>query len=248
LWQATADQTFRTLKVPNSAPLPAGLKTKAVRTVLANLLPLPVVLFIPAGTVKFWQAWAYITVSVVYALCVVLYFYNRDPQALARRMLRSEKILAQKFLIFMTKGLWIFSLVLTGLDFRFGWTRAHIGPIPWWLSVVALAIIMGADIWFIAVLKANSFAASIIQVEEGQIIVASGPYRMVRHPMYLGFIVRWLAAPLALGSLVTMPVFSLIVPFMTLRLLNEEKFLHRELPGYSDYCRQVTWRLIPFVW
>jgi protein-S-isoprenylcysteine O-methyltransferase Ste14 len=215
---------------------------------LLHVLFLPLLLFVPANTLRFWQAWAFIIISVGFHFCFVVYFYRRDSQALARRMIRREKILAQRFLIFITKIIWLCSLILVGWDFRFGWTRAHIGTVPWWLSVMALAAVAGTDIWFVAVLKANSFAASIIQVEEGQNIAATGPYRFMRHPMYLGFIVRWLATPLALGSLITLPVFSLIIPILALRLLHEEKFLGRELPGYSDYCRQIPWRLVPFLW
>jgi protein-S-isoprenylcysteine O-methyltransferase Ste14 len=96
-------------------------------------------------------------------------------------------------------------------------------------------------------MKANRFAASIIQVEAGQTIAAVGPYRLVRHPMYLGVIVTWLATPLALGSDITLPVFALVIPIIIFRLLNEENMLRRELPGYAEYCRHNRCRLIPFV-
>ena len=151
----------------------------------------------------------------------------------------------------MTKGLWVFSLVLTGFDFRFGWTRAHVGPIPWWLSVMALAIIIGADIWFISVLKANSFAASIIQVEEGVKLCCRVRAVSIGSTSDVFRVRHCEMARRAPGSWLTRSqcsYFSLIVPPMTLRLLNEEKFLGRELPGYSDYCREVPWRLLPFVW
>jgi protein-S-isoprenylcysteine O-methyltransferase Ste14 len=126
--------------------------------------------------------------------------------------------------------------------------RMLFGQVPWWVSVAALAVIMGSDLWFVAVLKANSFATSVIQVETGQTLAAKGPYQMVRHPMYLGMIVRWLVTPLALGSLVAVPVFCALIPLFSWRLLNEENFLKRELPGYLDYCQRTPWRLIPFVW
>lgn len=102
--------------------------------------------------------------------------------------------------------------------------------------------------WFIAVLQANSFASSIIRVETGQTIAVTGPYRFVRHPMYLGMIVSWLVVPPALGSLVSLPVSCPIIPLFALRLLHEEKFLACELPGYSEYCRQTPWRLVPYLW
>jgi protein-S-isoprenylcysteine O-methyltransferase Ste14 len=181
-------------------------------------------------------------------VAVGLYFYKRDPQVVARRLQRHEQIGVQKFLITLFKILYVGSLILCGFDFRFGWTRTHFGPLPWWVSGAALAFIAAADIWYMAVLKANSFASSTIRVEAGQPIVAGGLYGLVRHPMYLGFMVTGVVRPLALGSLVVLPVACLIIPLLAFRLLNEEQFLRRELPGYSDYCQQTRWRLIPFVW
>lgn len=206
------------------------------------------VLFLSAGTFRFWQAWALIGVTFAGQLGVAIYFYRHDPQALARRTLRTERIGAQKLIMLFSKALYAFCFILAGLDFRFGWTRAHIGPLPWWLSIVALGVVALTEFWFIAVLTANRFGSSIIQVEEGQRVAVTGPYRFVRHPMYAGWVVKWLATPLALGSLAALPAFCLIIPIFALRLLNEEKFLTRELPGYTEYCRQIRWRLVPYVW
>jgi protein-S-isoprenylcysteine O-methyltransferase Ste14 len=97
-------------------------------------------------------------------------------------------------------------------------------------------------------MKVNSFASRTIQVEPGQKVICSGPYRLVRHPMYLGSLVMWLATPLALGSYLAWPAFALLIPFYIFRLLNEEEVLRRELPGYSDYCHCTRRRLVPFVW
>lgn len=234
--------------MPAPTPITAGLKTRLVFYTLWNLLFLSAAIFLPAGTLNFWQGWAFIVISAALPVAVSFYFYERDPEVLARRLQRREPIGFQKAIILFAKVLHAVALVLAGFDFRFGWTRAHIGPMPWWLSVAALAVVAAADVWFIAVMRANSFASSIIQVEDGQSVAATGLYCLVRHPMYLGWIVRWLATPLALGSLVTVPIFCLIIPILSLRLLNEEKFLKRELPGYSEYCRQIRWRLVPYVW
>ena len=97
-------------------------------------------------------------------------------------------------------------------------------------------------------MKANPFAASVIQVEARQTIADTGPYRLIRHPMYAGTIVLWFALPLALGSLVALPAFVLLIPLFILRLLNEEKILRRDLPGYAEFCQRTRYRLIPFVW
>jgi protein-S-isoprenylcysteine O-methyltransferase Ste14 len=240
--------TGQRAELPDSTPITAGLKTKLTALVLKNLLFLMAALFLSARTFQFWQAWAFIGVSSVSTLATLNYLYRHDPEALARRTLRRETISVQKVIILFMKGLYAFCFILAGLDFRFGWTRLHTGPVPGWLSLVALGIVVLADFWFVAVLEANRFGSSVIQVEDGQSVAANGPYRWVRHPMYLGWIVRWLVTPLALGSLMTFPLFCLIIPLLSLRLLNEEKFLKRELPGYAEYCRQVRWRLVPYVW
>jgi protein-S-isoprenylcysteine O-methyltransferase Ste14 len=234
--------------LPTPAIIPAGLKAKAIRFTLLNYAILSAVLFIPARTLDFWQGWAYVAVSVALPIATTLYFLRYDPHALARRFLRGEKLNAQKFVMFFAKVAYGWGIFLSGLDFRFGWTRERFGPVPWWVSVITLAVILCGHAWFIFVLKSNPYAASIIRTETGQIISAAGPYRVVRHPMYLGMIVTWLATPFALGSLVTVPIFAVIIPAFAARLLFEEKFLRRELPGYADYCRQTRWRLIPFIW
>ena len=229
-------------------PEPSALAIRAFRPVITILIFLPVVLIIPAGTLKFWQGWAFLAVNVSFWVCVIAYYLRRDPQALARRLFRREPNGAQRLIIFLLKVLYTGVMILAATDFRIGWTRDRFGAIPWWISAAALLVIGGADIWFINVVNANRFAASIIHVESGQTIAASGPYRLMRHPMYAGAIIRWLATPLALGSVVTFPLFCLIIPILMARLLLEEKFLGRELPGYLEYCRQTRWRLVPFVW
>jgi protein-S-isoprenylcysteine O-methyltransferase Ste14 len=219
-----------------------------VRRGFAGQFLLAALLFVSAGTLKFWQAWTFLILNLMLLLGLVVYFYKRDPQLLERRLLTREKVSEQKFIMLGWKMSSAISFLLPGLDYRFDWSRAFFGPVPWWLTLLALSVILGCHLWLFSVLKANRFAASIIQVEAGQTVTAAGPYRFVRHPMYLGSVVSWLAAPLALASFVALPAFALIIPIIVFRLLNEEKILRRELPGYSEYCRRTPCRLIPFVW
>jgi protein-S-isoprenylcysteine O-methyltransferase Ste14 len=226
----------------------ASLKVKLVRRMLLTTLLLPALLFWPAGTLQYWQGWAFLVLSLGFPIGTTIYFYQRDPELLARRMLTRENVSAQKIIMRLLRVLYLYALIFAGLDYRSGWTRTHTGPVPWWLTLLALAFILAGNFWFIAVLKANRFASSIIQVETGQSIAATGPYRFVRHPMYSGVILTWLATPLALGSLVTLPLFTLVIPIIIWRLLDEEKLLRRELPGYAEYCQRTPCRLIPHVW
>ncbi len=229
-------------------PDETNLKARLVRRTLLGLLFLPAMLFLSAGTLKFWQGWAFLVSSLGFSIGSTIYFYQHDPQLLARRMLTREKRGAQKIIMLLLRVLYLYAFILAGWDYRSGWTRTTTGPVPWWLTFLALAIILGGNLLIISVLKANRFAASIIQIEAGQTIADVGPYRLVRHPMYLGVILIWLATPLALGSYVTVPAFALIIPIIIFRLLNEEKMLRPELPGYAEYCQRTPCRLIPFVW
>lgn len=214
---------------------------------LVQQIVLAVLLFVP-GTMDFWQGWVFMVVSAAVTLVFCTYLYRHDREALARRMLRKEKITAQKIILFLMKELSVIFYLVCGLDNRLGWSRNYLAPVPWWLTALALLGYAGCYLLFIPVMKANRFAASIIQIETGQTIADNGPYRLVRHPMYAVGIVLWLWMPLALGSMVALPVAVLIIPVLMWRLLNEEKILRRELPGYVEYCQRTPYRLIPSVW
>ena len=225
-----------------------SLKARLVRRTVFGLVLLPAVIFLSADTVNFWQGWAFLAVSFIPPLGLTVYFYRHDPQLLERRLLRKEPVHAQKVIMLLMKTLYLLALILPGLDYRFGWSGAFCAPVPRWLTWLALLVMVACNVLFFAVLQANRFAASIVQVEAEQTVTDTGPYRFVRHPMYLGGVVLWLALPLALASYFTLTVAALGIPVMILRLRNEEKFLRCELPGYAEYCRRVRYRLVPLVW
>lgn len=225
---------------------------RLLRRVILRILPAPLILmlvvFFPAGTLDFWQGWAYFCWSLAATLLVVVFLYRRDPRLLERRMLRKEKVGQQKVILWLLKLQFACVLALCALDHRLGWTHTWLEPVPIWLTVLALLLMAGCQILFCWVMDANRFAASIIQVESGQTIANTGPYRYVRHPMYAVGIVQSFFTPLALGSYVVWPLFVLIIPILVWRLLNEEKTLRRDLPGYAEYCQRTRYRLIPRVW
>ena len=205
-------------------------------------------MFVPAGSLRFWQGWVFITIVFVSIGGAFLYFYKHDPQLIERRLQTKEKVQEQKILVRVWKPFFLVALLLPGLDYRFGWSRTLLGGVPLWLELLSQALLLGALLFVVWVLKVNSFAASTIQVESGQKVISTGPYAIVRHPMYLGAVVMMLCTPLALGSYVALPVFVLTIPFYIFRLLNEEKVLRQELPGYSEYCLHTRYHLIPFLW
>jgi protein-S-isoprenylcysteine O-methyltransferase Ste14 len=200
-------------------------------------------LFVPAGSLNYWQAWAFIAIVFVPMLYFSFYFVERDPALVERRMESREQVPAQKKIMQWATVIFLAGLLVPGLDFRYGWSH-----VPLWLSVFSqLAALAGYLITF-WVLRTNSFASRTIRVEKEQTVISTGPYRFVRHPMYSGAVIMLIFTPLALGSYWALPLFLPVILLIVLRLLNEEKILHQELAGYTEYCKLTRFRLIPFVW
>jgi protein-S-isoprenylcysteine O-methyltransferase Ste14 len=225
-----------------------SLKSRIFLRLFLGLIIVAAMLFIPAGSLRFWQGWALMILVFVPVISFYLYFYKHDPQLLERRLQSKEKVREQRLLIRLLKLLFFAAFLLPGLDYRFGWSRTSLGGVPLWLTLLAQVLLLGGLLFVFWVLKVNSFASRTIQVEAGQSLISDGPYRMVRHPMYSGSVVMWLVIPLALGSYFAWPAFALLIPIYVFRLLNEEKVLRQELPGYPAYCLRTRYRLVPFVW
>lgn len=220
---------------------------KLVRGILARLVGLAVlfalVLFLPAGSLGYWAAWAYIAVIGVPFTVVLAYFLRRDPAFLERRIRMKEKETTQKAVVAVSSFLFLAGFVVSALDFRFGWS-----DVPLWAVVAADALVMAGYGFVFLVFRENSYASRIVEVERSQKVVSTGPYGVIRHPMYTGIIVMYLATPVALGSWWgILPILSTPIA-LVVRLLNEEKVLRRGLPGYARYCRKVRWRLVPGIW
>ncbi len=215
----------------------------------AAIAPLVIaIVFLPAWTVRWWQGWAFLAVYIGFALAGFLFFVKIDPELVERRMQAKEPTREQKQII--RSGAFLLAGIFTmpGFDHRLGWSRAWLGTEPTWLEIVALAGVLGGEIGMAWVMWTNRYAARTIRVEEGQTVISSGPYRLVRHPLYAFSLVAFLFVPLALGSYVTVPALALFLPIYVLRILNEEKVLRAELPGYSEYCQKTRWRILPGVW
>jgi protein-S-isoprenylcysteine O-methyltransferase Ste14 len=206
------------------------------------------VLFIPAGTLSFWQAWVYLAVLIVPTFSGYCYIYRFDPELLERRMRQKEQVREQKLLMRWVKPLFLVFFMVPGLDYRFAWSKTLLGAVPLWLTVLSNAIALAAILFVMWCFSYNRFAARTIQVEAEQKVITTGPYRFVRHPMYAGSAVLFLFTPLALGSWIAMPAVALWAPFYAVRILSEEKVLREQLAGYSEYCERTRCRLIPLVW
>jgi len=202
-------------------------------------------LFTPAGTLRWPEAWAYIGVFLGASLLVTIDLARHDPALLERRTKAgpfAEPTPKQKLIQAFASIAFLGELVLPALDHRFGWTH-----VP---SVIAFAseALVALGFWIVSrVFRANTFTSAVIEVGAKQRVVASGPYAIVRHPMYAGAFVLMGATPIALGSLVGLAAFAMLAAVIVLRMLDEERVLSKELEGYDEYRQRTRWRLVPHV-
>jgi protein-S-isoprenylcysteine O-methyltransferase Ste14 len=217
-----------------------------LKTLVVGVGVLGLLLFLPAGTLNYWQAWALIAVFVLGSNAIGIYLGVHDPELLERRKQagpQAETRPAQKIIVIVLIAGLVGMFVLSALDHRFGWSEV---PTPMSLAGDVLAAI-GLYITFLVV-KENTFSAANIKVFKDQKVISTGPYAIVRHPMYSGTLLLTLASPLALGSWWGFLPVLLVIPMLVWRILDEEKLLNAELPRYSDYARRVRYRLVPLGW
>lgn len=214
-------------------------KVFIVPTVLT--LFLWIILFLPAGSLKFWEGWIFWASFSLITFFITFYFITKNPDFLLKRGKAQKKDSSNKSPAFFK--LYYIGFILPGIDFRFNWSNE-----PAWLAVISSIIALAAYIFIFLVFKQNSYASAVIEVENKQQVITTGPYSIVRHPMYLGMALISLFMPLALGSYWSIIPMLFIFPITILRIKNEEELLLKELTGYKDYCENTRYRLIPFVW
>jgi protein-S-isoprenylcysteine O-methyltransferase Ste14 len=220
-----------------------ALHRKIAFVAVAAVIVIGVVMFVPAGTLDYWQAWMYNAVLLVSVGLVGAYFLKNDPEFIERRLRTKEKEAAQGLITKIGDVVFTLAFLIPGFDRRFGWSA-----VPMEYSLIAEAVfLLGYLIVFLS-FRENSYAGRTVEVVRGQKVISSGPYSIIRHPMYLGSIILYLATPIALGSYMAIPGFLLVVPIMVFRIISEEEFLKANLQGYGPYLRQVKYRLVPFVW
>jgi protein-S-isoprenylcysteine O-methyltransferase Ste14 len=215
-------------------------------TFLIGAIVLGVLLFLPAGTLNYWQGWLFIVVFMTSVTAVGVYLSLKDPALLERRKNigpGAEQSTAQKIIISFGILGNLALLIFCGLDHRFGWSQ-----VPGYVSLAGAVLIALGLFMNILVFRENSYGASNITVEEKQPVISTGPYALVRHPMYAGVLVMILGIPLALGSWWGLVVLALLLPGLAWRILDEEKVLEKDLSGYVEYERKVRYRLVPYLW
>ena len=218
-----------------------------IKKIIIRLSFIPIflglIILAPAGTFNYWQVYAYFAILVAPMTFVLLYFLRRDPKLLERRTIVKEKEKQQISIAILSTFVFLAGFIIPGLDHRFGWSN-----VPVHISIVADMIILLGYLIIFFVFKQNSYASRIIETNENQKIISTGLYGIVRHPMYVGVLIMFIPAPIALGSYWGLIPFALLPVSLVLRILNEEKVLSDNLKGYNEYCKKTKYRLIPSVW
>jgi protein-S-isoprenylcysteine O-methyltransferase Ste14 len=222
------------------------LAKRAFRGLLILFLVVAALLFIAAGTLRYWQGWTFLGVYFACSLAITLYLMKADPALLARRMSGgplAEQQPAQRIIMSFASLGFIGLLVVPALDHRFGWSDM---PPAMVFAGDALVVLGFLGIFF--VFRENSFTSATIELADDQKVISTGPYALVRHPMYATALGMLLGIPLSLGSWWGVVVMAMIVPAVIWRLLDEEKFLAGKLSGYVAYQGKVRHRLLPLIW
>jgi protein-S-isoprenylcysteine O-methyltransferase Ste14 len=224
----------------------ATLKVRAWLSLAALAAVMGLLLFGSAGTLRYAQAWLYLLLFFGLSAAITLDLMHRDPALLERRMKGSptaERRPLQRGIMLGASLGFISLLVVPALDFRFHWSVVPLG------GVVLGDVLFVLGFGFIGrVYRENTFTSATIEVTEGQRVIQTGPYAVVRHPMYASASLYLWGTPLALGSYWGLLGLAIMMPFLVWRLLDEERLLARELPGYTDYQARVRYRLVPFLW
>ncbi|MBR5339757.1 MAG: isoprenylcysteine carboxylmethyltransferase family protein [Lachnospiraceae bacterium] len=216
---------------------------QAIAKFLLGLLITGALLFIPAGSFAYWQAWLLIGILFVPMFIAGLIMMAKNPELLRKRLNAREKESEQKAVLAMSALMFIAAFVLAGLNYRFEWII-----LPFWVPLIGAVLFLGAYVLYAEVLRENVYLSRTIEVQEGQKVIDTGLYGIVRHPMYMSTLLLFLSMPLVLGSLPSLAVMLFYIPIIALRIRNEEKVLEEGLEGYKEYKTRVRKKVIPFIW
>jgi protein-S-isoprenylcysteine O-methyltransferase Ste14 len=220
-----------------------SLVSKVIIRYTLSFIILSCFIFIPAGTIDYFNGWFLLGLMLLPSISILIYLYTNDKELLYKRMNTKEKEKPQKIVLIISLFAFPAIFIVSGLDFRLGWSE-----FPSIIVYIAGMLILFGDFIFFLVMRQNSYASRVVEIQEGQKLIRDGVYGIVRHPMYTGAIFMFVAIPLVLGSYYGLiPVFLIPLIFI-LRIYNEEKVLSEGLPGYIEYKKDVRYRLLPYIW
>ena len=219
------------------------LFTQAIIKFLSGLLIVGLLLFLPAGTLVWWQAWLLMGILFVPMFIAGLIMMKRSPDLLRKRLDVKERENEQKTVIILSGIMFLAAFIVAGLNFRFGWI-----VLPAWVSWVSAVVFLLAYTLYAEVLRENVWLSRTVEVQENQKVVDTGLYGIVRHPMYMTTLFLFLAMPLVLGCVISFVIMLLYIPIIAKRIRNEEQVLEGGLEGYAEYKQRIRYKVIPFVW
>jgi protein-S-isoprenylcysteine O-methyltransferase Ste14 len=223
-----------------------NLIISTLKTSVIGLIVLGLLLFLPAWTLAYWQAWVFLIVFTVSTQALGIYLLLKNPVLLERRKRVgpwAEQSTAQRIIISLAFLTCIALLVFCSLDYRFGWS-----PVPALISLIGDVLVALGLFINLLVFRENTYVASTVETFADQKVISTGLYGIMRHPLYFGVLIMMIGIPLALDSWWGLVSLALIIPVLIWRILDEESFLKKDLPGYSEYTHEVRYRLVPYVW
>ena len=216
---------------------------EAIIKILLGIILVSLLIFVPAGTINYFNGWLLCLLLFVPMFIAGIVMLIKNPYLLKKRLNAKEKIGEQKLVILLSLLMFVGGFIISGLDYRYGWSNLNNIVV-----IISCIVFLISYIGYAEVLRENAYLSRTIEVQENQKVIDTGLYGIVRHPMYLVTIFLFLSMPLILGSLYGFFIFLIYPLIIIKRLLNEEKFLKKELDGYTDYMKKVKYRLIPFIW
>lgn len=220
-----------------------GLLTQALAKFFLGVIVMGFLIFLPAGSFRFWQGWLLMGILFVPMFAAGLVMMGKNPELLRKRLNAKEKEAEQRTVVKLSGLLFILAFVVAGLNWRFGWWI-----LPNWAVWVAAGLFLGAYLLYAEVLRENTYLSRTIEVQENQKVIDTGLYGIVRHPMYMATTILFLTMPLVLASPLSFIIMSGYIPVIAKRIKNEEKVLEEGLEGYAEYKEKVKYRLLPMVW
>ena len=216
---------------------------QAIAKFFMGLILVGALIFLPAGTFSYTQGWLLMGILFVPMFIAGFVMMAKNPELLRKRLDAKEEQGEQKIVILLSGIMFLAAFILAGLNFRFGWI-----VLPSWVSWAAAGIFILAYVLYAEVLRENAYLSRTIEVQEGQKVIDTGLYGVVRHPMYMTTLLLFLSIPLVLGSLISFFITLLYIPIIAKRIRNEEKVLEDGLEGYTDYKKRIRYKVIPFIW
>ena len=219
------------------------LLLSALSKFIFGLLFVGLLLFVPAGTIHYFNAWLFIALLFIPIFILGIFLFVKSPELLKKRLNAKEKEKTQKSVVSISALLFLLGFIVAGLDYRF-----NLSTVSKPVVIVASCILLISYALYAEVMRENVYLSRTIEVQENQKVIDKGLYKIVRHPMYAVTVWLFLSIPIILGSWYSLICFIPYIPIIIVRIINEEKFLEKELDGYTDYKKRTKYRLIPFIW